>query len=388
MDTNFAGMLVADKVDRPKTLVLKVPEELRVGSKEDFAVKIVNALKNLKLVAIQFVPGWFVRVTFEFLEDREDIFHDGLVIDGVDIPLIESEPSTQLVYVHHCPVEVPNSVLENVLSAYGDVISIAPCYYNTASILTGSRVVKMSLRRDVPPRIYVLRYPCRVWYRDQPLTCLICSLRHRVSDCPLRGRCRRCRQPGHIARDCTASAPSSAPVSSDVPVSSSAVSTPVPPDDASDSGSGSVELASGDEEVLAATVSLSPRRTRSASKRPAEPPVPPDDHPPTVHRKKPAVSSDASGHPPSISSSVPAVASAYAVVFREDGVSCSIDLHRLTRRCVLEDTATPEMYRECFYADPKTSVCVPVMSVFPSPVLLSLMLLSSDVPPAKFPRPG
>jgi len=382
-------MLVADKVDRPKTLVFKVPEELRVGSKEDFAVKIVNALKNLKLVAIQFVPGWFVRVTFEFLEDREDIFRDGLVIDGVDIRLIEAEPSTQLVYVHHCPVEVPNSVLENVLSAYGDVISIAPCYYNTASILTGFRVVKMSLRRDVHPRIYVLRYPCRVWYRDQPLTCLICSLRHRVSDCPLRGRCRRCRQPGHIARDCTASAPSSAPVSSDVPVSSSAVSTPVPPDDASDSGS-SDELASGDEEVLATTVSLSPRRTRSASKRPAEPPVPPDDHPPTVHCKKPAVSSDASGRPPSISSSVPAVASPHAVVFCEDGVSCSIDLHRLTRRCVLEDTATPEMYRECFYADPKTSVYVPVMSVFPSgrAPLPDDLLLSSDVLPAKFPRPG
>ena len=65
-------MLVADQVDRPKMLVFKVSEELRVGSKEDFAVKIVNALKNLKLVAIQFVPGWFVRVTFEFLEDRED----------------------------------------------------------------------------------------------------------------------------------------------------------------------------------------------------------------------------------------------------------------------------------------------------------------------------
>ena len=382
-------MLVADKVDHSKTLVFKVLEEVRVGSKEDFAVKIVNILKNRSLAAIQFVPGWFVRVTFEYLEDREDIFRNGLVIDGVDISLIEAEPSTQLVYVHHCPVEVPNSVLDNVLSAYGDVISITPCYYNSASVLSGSRVVKISLRRDVPPRIYVLRYPCRVWYRDEPLTCLICSLRHRVSYCPLCGKCRRCRQPGHIARDCTASAPSSAPVSSDVPVSSSAVSTPVPPDDASDSGS-SDEFASGDEEVLGATVSLSPRRTCSASKRPAEPPVPPDDHPPTIHCKKTAVCSDASDRPLSTSSSIPAVFSPHAVVFFEDGVSCCIDLHRLTRRCILEDTATPEMYRECFYADPKTSIYMPVMSVFPSgrAPLPDDLFLSSDVLPAKFPRPG
>lgn len=153
---------MADKVDRPKTLVLKVPEELRVGSKEDFAEKIVSAAEGRTIVAVQFVPGWFVRVMFRFLEDRQDIFRDGLVIDGVNVPLIEAEPSTCLVYVHHCPVEVPSSVLENVLSAYGDVVSIEPCYYNNTPVLTGSRVVKMSLRRDVPPRIYVLRYPRRV----------------------------------------------------------------------------------------------------------------------------------------------------------------------------------------------------------------------------------
>ena len=205
---------------------------------------------------------------------------------------------TRKVYDHHCLVEVPNSVIENVLSAYGDVISVESCYYDCAAILTGSRVVKMSIRRDIPPRIYVLRYPCRVWYRDQPLTCLICSsLHHRALDCPLRGKCRNYRQPGHFARDCTVSAPSAvvstptlfvsdAPAPSDIPRSPSAASMSASPDDVPGSESEPDELGSSDEEVLAAAgnVSLSPRRACYASKRPADSPVSSDvDHPSAVY---------------------------------------------------------------------------------------------------------
>lgn len=196
-----------------------------------------------------------------------------------------------------------------------------------------------------------------------------------MSDCPLHGKCRRCCQPGHIARNCIASTPSSAPVPS-VPAASS---TPAPSDDVSDSVSDSDELASGDEEVLAAAgdVSLSPRRTRSSLERPAESPVPSD-------------ADRSSDPPPSLPpSDVPAVASSYAVVFREDDVACSIDLHRLTRRCVVEDSATPEMYRDCFYADSAALPFLPVMYVFPPgrvpDPLPDALVLSPDVPPAKFP---
>ncbi|KAL9961498.1 hypothetical protein ACROYT_G030450 [Oculina patagonica] len=67
----------------------------------------------------------------------------------------------------------------------------------------------------------------------------------------------------------------------------------------------------------------------------------------------------------------------HAVVLREsDGSFSFIDLDRLTRRCVLEDTATPEMYRECFYSDPVMNVCRPAMKTTGD---------ESGVPPASFP---
>ena len=44
---------------------------------------------------------------------------------------------------------------------------------------------------------------CKVWYRDQPLQCDICSkLGHKPSACPDKGKCLRCHNPGHVARHC------------------------------------------------------------------------------------------------------------------------------------------------------------------------------------------
>ena len=39
-------------------------------------------------------------------------------------------------------------------------------------------------------------------YRDQPLSCDICHGPHRVTDCDLRGKCRRCGEEGHFAGAC------------------------------------------------------------------------------------------------------------------------------------------------------------------------------------------
>ena len=292
-------MPVRDGVKRPNTLVFNVPEELRDGSQDEFVQKIVAALPRHQISAVQFVPGYYVRVTFRSEQSRHEVFNAGFSIDGAAIRLVEADSTVRLVYVHHCPVEVPDSAIRDVLSEYGNVMSIQPGFHKGTTILNGSLVVKMSVTDEIPSKLYILRYPCRVWYRDQTQVCHICDKPgHIASKCPLRDVCRKCRQPGHFARNCRADRPSPAaptdppsaasshptsPTDASPAASTSPACDPVdadPPvsddhpcdDSASDSSSECMEteeLASGDEEILANAPSQigSTRRTRSATAR-------------------------------------------------------------------------------------------------------------------------
>ena len=43
---------------------------------------------------------------------------------------------------------------------------------------------------------------CMTWYVGQPVECDICQGGHVSKNCPLKGKCRRCLESGHMARDC------------------------------------------------------------------------------------------------------------------------------------------------------------------------------------------
>ena len=62
----------------------------------------------------------------------------------------------------------------------------------------------MLLSDHVPCFVHLDQFDCQVWYAGQPHQCLIyLSSGHRAPACPFSSLYRRCRKPGHIARECT-----------------------------------------------------------------------------------------------------------------------------------------------------------------------------------------
>ena len=88
----------------------------------------------------------------------------------------------------------------------------------------------MTLTKDVPALVRVAGFDCRVWYRHQPAFCSICKRsEHRSKSRPLDGLCRRCRQPGHVAKECRNAWGSASRSSSTPPAAASAAAPDTAP---------------------------------------------------------------------------------------------------------------------------------------------------------------
>ena len=281
---------------------------------------LLDILPAREVLAVQFLRNGAVRITFKSADSCRQVCEDGLRYGEHELRLSPVEPSHVLVYLRDCPMELPNSDVAKVLGAYGVVHDIsASSHEKFPAILNGTRVVKMSLSRDIPSTVRVSGFDGRVWYRRQPILCPICGKSgHRAKQCPLHGLCRRCKKPGHMARECrsawgTAGQPA-APGSSDPPPAATPSAAPpvappvvppvVPPvavtvpadivlpedagmdldpdyvpsdvPDVPDSTDSDLEsLASGDLEVAASSPSAppSPRRTRSCAPVSSGPPA-------------------------------------------------------------------------------------------------------------------
>ena len=89
------------------------------------------------------------------------------------------------------------------MSSFGKVRDIQYQHYpDLRFISTGTRVVKMVRNSPIPRSLDVGGYMCKTWYVGQPVECDICQGGHVSKNCPLKGKCRRCLESGHMARDC------------------------------------------------------------------------------------------------------------------------------------------------------------------------------------------
>ena len=111
--------------------------------------------------------------------------------------------TAHLVYLHHCPFKAPNETVAGALSAFGTVLDVQFSCFTGSTVRNGSRVVKISLQEEIPTKLFVLHYPCRVWYRGQVQVCNICCCsEHHAASWPIRDLCFKSHQDGHFARDC------------------------------------------------------------------------------------------------------------------------------------------------------------------------------------------
>ena len=90
-----------------------------------------------------------------------------------DIRVQAVEQRSRIVYLRDLPCEVPDDAVRAALRPFGEVHSLQKsCHDGFPGLFDGSRTVKMSLAKDIPPVLLVAGFECRIWY--QPQNCPIC----------------------------------------------------------------------------------------------------------------------------------------------------------------------------------------------------------------------
>ena len=173
-------------------------------SRQDLVRILVNKFENATIKAIQFVPVKLVHVTFEDSATRDHYAQcENLLLNGISCRVMGVGPQARTVFVYHYPYEEDDDRLKLALGAFGKVLDVHHQHHvGFNSVCTGTRLVKMVRELPIRRNLDVGGYRVKVWYVGQPLECDICSKGHISRDCPVRDKCRKCLEPGHMARNC------------------------------------------------------------------------------------------------------------------------------------------------------------------------------------------
>ena len=166
---------------------------------------VMGSLDADKVHAVQFLKAGRVQLTIQDSQTCSQILEDGLDLGDVSVQLFRGDKRLRTVYIRDLLVEIDDEVVSSFLADFGEVLSVDYCFFDHyPTVRNGNRVAKVLLDRDIPQFVEVNGCSCRVWYLRQPVQCSVCrEFGHRAPACPLSGRCRRCHQPGHMAREWT-----------------------------------------------------------------------------------------------------------------------------------------------------------------------------------------
>ena len=188
-----------------RTLSVDVSCFLQSHSREAVA-KLIHGKYNESFgtPTIQILPRGIARITFRDAAAKQNLLrHDKISLGGRSCKIF-AERRFVTVQVHHYPSEAFDCHVEKALMAFGTVKGVKRQHWvGLPDVQTGTRLVDIFLDKHVPRNLVIGGFNCKTWYRGQPVTCDLCGeIGHVLSQCPIRGKCRRCREPGHLARDC------------------------------------------------------------------------------------------------------------------------------------------------------------------------------------------
>ena len=171
---------------------------------EDIASKIVEFFGSDNVLSVQFMPGRAIRVTFDNKSFAATIVRESSVtVDNVVCYVRGGGPRPEKVLVFRYPFEADSAPLRKELSKYGEVHDIRfRAWTHLDNVMDGARVVRMTRSGPIPRSLHVNDHLCKAWYRGMPISCDICEGSHKAQNCPFKGKCMRCRQEGHMQRDC------------------------------------------------------------------------------------------------------------------------------------------------------------------------------------------
>ena len=173
-----------------RTLVVHFPSEIyRSTGSSQVLPELAKSLDLLNGRGIQFMPNGVVRVTYKKPAQCDAALACGIRFCGAQLRITSVDSRTRLVYVRDLPVEVPDDGLKVFLRAFPVVHSCAmQTYSGMPDVFTGTRVVKVTLAKDLPSAARVSGFDVWLWYQGQPQVCPVCcSYGHRVKDCPFNG---------------------------------------------------------------------------------------------------------------------------------------------------------------------------------------------------------
>ena len=159
------------------TCVVHVPAAILSHEKPRVLSFLEEVVDLNKLSAVQFIPRGLIRLTFKELADKERLVSQGsIMLENVECDVTPSDRPYTIVYVHHFPAEGDDALLLEEFSRFGKIkASKRQHFAGRPNLLTGSRVLTMSLSKQIPAEVFVGSYPTRVWYRGMAPFCQICK---------------------------------------------------------------------------------------------------------------------------------------------------------------------------------------------------------------------